>query len=360
MFAGLGHAGDEVHQQVGDLTQRRIGGQLGGERLRRAEQGVVGLQILLDAEVRDVPAGGQPALPAPDAGRDQAYGLRPVGVGIDGPGDLHAGRAAGIGPCLLVGLLVGRAVGRDPLGLLPLRLAHGAAAPGGGAGELQPVAGASGGGGRRVSQFGVTGGGLPQPPPQPGRGRVEHLAEAVERRPLQHLVQPRHGGVEEPVPVGQVLPERLPGAREGTGAHTQFEAAAAELVERRRVLGGLERVLQREHQHTGAQPDARGVLGDRGEHDQGCGDVLVALAEVPLDDPSRVVAQFLGGHEQVDRLPVGPARRQVAVEVQQEAQAEGPAVLDAGPDRRGEVAHVRASVLFRARRARRSAPAPAR
>jgi hypothetical protein len=60
--------------------------------------------------------------------------------------------------------------------------------------------------------------------------------------------------------------------------------------------------------------------------------VLVALAEVPLDDPARVVAEFLRGGEEVDRLAVGLLGRLVAVEVEEEAEPERAAVLDSGAD----------------------------
>jgi hypothetical protein len=60
--------------------------------------------------------------------------------------------------------------------------------------------------------------------------------------------------------------------------------------------------------------------------------MLISLPEVPLDDPPRVVAQLLGGNEQVDRLAVGRRRGDVGVQVQQEGEPEGPPASHARPD----------------------------
>nr|BFF26477.1 hypothetical protein GCM10025732_44420 [Glycomyces mayteni] len=114
---------------------------------------------------------------------------------------------------------------------------EGAAAPGGGAGELEAVSGPRGGGrgGERHGRVGA--GGLPQAGPHAGAGRVEDLAESVEGLAVEHVVEVAHGGVEQPVAFGEVAAERLPGAGEGPGADAEFEPPAAERVHCGRVLG---------------------------------------------------------------------------------------------------------------------------
>ena len=58
------------------------------------------------------------------------------------------------------------------------------------------------------------------------------------------------------------------GAREGAAADAEDQPAAADLVDRRGLLGEAQRVAERQDLHRGADLDPAGARGDRARHDQ--------------------------------------------------------------------------------------------
>ena len=186
-----GTPGHEAHQQVGDVGERGVGGQLGGERVRRTEQRVVVGEVLLDA-ASCAPPDVLQLCHRRTPGRHQPDRLVDVRVRVHRPGHQHPGLAVGAGP----GLGERRPVGGDHLRLGVLRVADGPAPPRRRPRELQPVPGPTGR--RRIDEGpgGVARGRLPQPPAQTRCRRVQHLARgssARHRRAPRATARPTRG-----------------------------------------------------------------------------------------------------------------------------------------------------------------------
>src|SRR5262245_55198670 len=95
--------------------------------------------------------------------------------------------------------------------------------------------------------------------------------------------------------VGDVEPGVVPG--EAASPHAEIDAALADVIERRDVLGQAQGMD--EGQHLDCEPDLHvlGPPGDRRPHDEGRGQDRALLLEVQLGQPHGVVAEVLGdGH----------------------------------------------------------------
>ena len=76
-------------------------------------------------------------------------------------------------------------------------------------------------------------------------------------------------------------------------ADAEIEPAAGDQIERRGLLGEQHRIVPRQHDHRGAEPQRRGAHGERGLQHQGGGD-LVPAGEMMLDQEARAIAERLG------------------------------------------------------------------
>jgi PPOX class probable F420-dependent enzyme len=102
-------------------------------------------------------------------------------------------------------------------------------------------------------------------------------------------------------------------------ADADRDTAARELLQRRHLLGELERVVQRQDHDRGAEPDALGPAGDPAERDQRVVDAAVRIKGLRADDdvlrrPDRVEAERLGGLG----CPADPVGRGTRAEVRQD------------------------------------------
>ena len=129
-------------------------------------------------------------------------------------------------------------------------------------------------------------------------------------------------------------------------ADADLDAAAAEGVDDRDVLGQPDRVLQRQDRDRGAEPDPRGAGRRVGEERPRRRQAAAAVRHVVLGDPADVEAELVGDDEQL--LGVAVRRGQVVA-----------ATLDVGeeaePETRGVGALVAHHALLRRPRRRRLA-----
>jgi hypothetical protein len=73
----------------------------------------------------------------------------------------------------------------------------------------------------------------------------------------------------------------------------EIDAAVAEQIERRPLLGHPDRMMQRQHRDRGREPDAPGLRRHHGEHQVGAGEDAERV-EMMLPDPGRVHAERIG------------------------------------------------------------------
>lgn len=107
-------------------------------------------------------------------------------------------------------------------------------------------------------------------------------------------------------------------------ADAELEPAAAQHVERRRILGEADRQFQRDGDDRRAEADARRPRGHGSQEDEGRGTGTGPLAprrEMVLRDPSDIEAQLLRRDEQIDELAEQLRRLGIRFEVGQEAEA---------------------------------------
>ncbi len=76
-------------------------------------------------------------------------------------------------------------------------------------------------------------------------------------------------------------------------ADTEIDAAAAQQVERGDLLGDQHRIVPRQTDHRGAEPDVAGARGEIGQHRHRGGDLALA-GEVVLDHEELLEAQLVG------------------------------------------------------------------
>ena len=99
----------------------------------------------------------------------------------------------------------------------------------------------------------------------------------------------------------------------------EIDAAVAEQIERRPLLGDADRMVQRQHGHGRRKADMLGARGDVGEHQLGRGEHAERV-EMMLADPGRMHAELVGverlGGDVGDEL-VGVARVVLVVIVAQ-------------------------------------------
>ena len=146
---------------------------------------------------------------------------------------------------------------------------------------------------------------LPDAAGQAGRLRLQHCTAVGEQRLAVERAIEQVGAAR-----GRLAPLRDRQA-EGRKRHfvkpaadAKLNAPAADEVDRRRVLGEPQRVLQRNGHHRGAEPDARGAFRDGGEQDEGRGAGAgpgAAVLEMVLGDPAAVEAKLLGRDELGDQ-----------------------------------------------------------
>ena len=73
----------------------------------------------------------------------------------------------------------------------------------------------------------------------------------------------------------------------------EIDAAVAEQIERRPLLGDADRMMQRQHGDRRREPDVLGARGDIGEHQVGAGEHAERV-EMMLADPGRMHAELVG------------------------------------------------------------------
>ena len=79
-------------------------------------------------------------------------------------------------------------------------------------------------------------------------------------------------------------------------ADAEIDAAAGQQVERRDLLGDQHRIVPRQHDHRGAEPDVLGARGEIGQHRHRGRDLALA-GEVMLDHEELLEAEPIGfGH----------------------------------------------------------------
>jgi hypothetical protein len=78
-----------------------------------------------------------------------------------------------------------------------------------------------------------------------------------------------------------------------TRADPQLDASAADQVDYRRVLGNPQRVLERQDDDRGTEPNSARAGSDRGEEDERRRQVSAFGAHVVVGDPHAVVPQLL-------------------------------------------------------------------
>ena len=99
--------------------------------------------------------------------------------------------------------------------------------------------------------------------------------------------------VENPLVVLERHPERQIFAPVIAAAGGEIDAAVAEQIERRPLLGDPDRIVQRQHRDGGSEPDMLGARGDIGEHQIGTGQHAERI-EMMLADPGRMHAELVG------------------------------------------------------------------
>lgn len=136
------------------------------------------------------------------------------------------------------------------------------------------------------------------------RGRPGRPPDAGLRlRAGQQLEQPVQRGDAVPVPVGVVPAEAARRVRVGSGADAQLQPPVGQRVDDGRVLGDAPRVLQRQRDDGGAEPDPLRVLRDGGQQHERRRQQAAEMPVVVLGDPERVEAEPVRLHRQLDRLP---------------------------------------------------------
>jgi hypothetical protein len=93
-------------------------------------------------------------------------------------------------------------------------------------------------------------------------------------------------------------------ARYRSAPHPELEPPAGEDVGGRGLLGARERVMERQEGHRGADPDARGALGDHRHRHERVRQEREGAPEVELGQPRHVEAEGVGQADQVDHLAV--------------------------------------------------------
>jgi len=102
----------------------------------------------------------------------------------------------------------------------------------------------------------------------------------------------------------EIAVERFQLGDAGTLAHAEFDAAAADQIERRDALGNAGRMHGRQLHDAVRQADLLRALAGRGEKDLGGRRVRVFFEEVVLDFPGEVVAEPVGELDLVERILV--------------------------------------------------------
>lgn len=166
-------------------------------------------------------------------------------------------------------------------------------------------------------------GGFPQAAVQPVGGRAQHAAVGIQRLAGQGLAQALQALVVLGVAAFQALAEGGEAVRVEAGTQAQLQAALAEQVEYRGVLGQAQGVFLVEHDDAGAQLDVPGALGGRAEQHQRRGQAAVLAGEMVLGQPAAVEAQCLGGLEQLQGLLVQARLELRGIHAVEKAQAEG-------------------------------------
>jgi hypothetical protein len=125
--------------------------------------------------------------------------------------------------------------------------------------------------------------------------RPQRVVLAVMRDPLVGRPQPAHqlhAFFEDALVVGKVHPERRVLAAVVTASRREIDAAVAQEIEARPLLGDADRVVQRQHRDGRRQPDVLGARRDIGEHQVGAGEDAERV-EMVLADPGRVHAELV-------------------------------------------------------------------
>ena len=89
-------------------------------------------------------------------------------------------------------------------------------------------------------------------------------------------------------------------------ADTEIEPPAGEKIDGRRLLGKQHRIVPRQHQHRGAEPQCLGLRRQPGEQRETGGN-LAEAGEMMLDQKGRMVAEPLGLDIVVDELLIALA-----------------------------------------------------
>ena len=87
-------------------------------------------------------------------------------------------------------------------------------------------------------------------------------------------------------------------------ADAEFEAAVRQDVADRRLLGDLDRAVQRQQRHRGAKTDAARPLRRRGQYDQRVGEDRERPDKVDFAEPDGVEAEFVGEIDLRQDVPV--------------------------------------------------------
>ena len=142
-----------------------------------------------------------------------------------------------------------------------------------------------------------------------------------ERCPLPGLVQPLVIAVERRVALVLVEAEGQEGLGRGAGAEAEFEPPARQQIEHRGILGDADRVLHRQDDDAGAEPDPRRARGDEAEERQRRGQSPFVAVEMVLGDPGAVEALPLGMDDLLGGEPVAFAGRRIVEDAGEEAQS---------------------------------------
>src|SRR5699024_6400833 len=126
----------------------------------------------------------------------------------------------------------------------------------------------------------------------------------------------------EQVPAGGgVAAEGRERAGGATGGDAQLHPTAAERVEHGRILGGAQRVVDRQGEHGGAQRDVGAVLRRGGEEHEGRGQPSFVLSEVVLGDPGGGEAEFIGAADLLEGEAVAVGGGRVLEQAGEQAQS---------------------------------------
>ena len=106
-------------------------------------------------------------------------------------------------------------------------------------------------------------------------------------------------------------------------AHAQLEAAVAEGIDDGGVFGDAQGMFKGQHDDRGAQAQALGAFGHRGEKGEGGGQHAAPIFEVMLGHPDGVKAQLVGGVENFKVFPVGLISICATAQMAQKAEAKG-------------------------------------